>query len=54
MSLGEHLVELRKRILIFVLIPTVILLGLGGYLHWRTYADAVVNRFQTDAISTPM
>ena len=24
----------------FVLVPVVALLGLGGYLHWRTYADA--------------
>ena len=30
----------RKRILVFVLVPVVLLLGLGGYLHWRTYADA--------------
>lgn len=30
----------RKRILVFVLVPVLALLGLGGYLHWRTYADA--------------
>jgi HlyD family secretion protein len=30
----------RKRILVFVLVPVLALLGLGGYLHYRTYADA--------------
>ena len=30
----------RKRILVFVLMPVLALLGLGGYLHWRTYAAA--------------
>jgi RND family efflux transporter MFP subunit len=29
-----------KRILLYVLIPAFSLLGLGGYLHWRTFADA--------------
>ena len=30
----------RVRVFLFVLIPVLLLLGLGGYLHWRTYADA--------------
>jgi HlyD family secretion protein len=30
----------RARIFLFVLIPALLLLGLGGYLHWRTYANA--------------
>jgi HlyD family secretion protein len=29
-----------KRILLYVLVPALSLLGLGGYLHWRTFADA--------------
>ncbi|HEY0421717.1 MAG TPA: efflux RND transporter periplasmic adaptor subunit [Rhodopila sp.] len=36
----------RKRILLFVLVPVVLLLGLGGYLHWRTYADAAETQKQ--------
>jgi HlyD family secretion protein len=34
----------RKRILVFVLVPVLALLGLGGYLHWQTYADAAVTQ----------
>ncbi|MGD0107862.1 MAG: efflux RND transporter periplasmic adaptor subunit [Rhodopila sp.] len=30
----------RKRTFLFVLLPVILLLGTGGYLHWRTYADA--------------
>jgi HlyD family secretion protein len=30
----------RKRILVYVLVPVVALLGAGAYLHWRTYAEA--------------
>jgi RND family efflux transporter MFP subunit len=30
----------RKRVALFVLVPVVALLALGGYLHWQTYADA--------------
>jgi HlyD family secretion protein len=30
----------RRRVLAFVLVPVILLLGAGGYLHWRTYADA--------------
>ncbi len=30
----------RKHVFVFVLVPVVLALGLGGYLHWRTYADA--------------
>jgi HlyD family secretion protein len=30
----------RKRTLVYVLVPVILLLGTGGYLHWRTYADA--------------
>ena len=36
----------RKRIAVFVLVPVVLLLGLGGYLHWRTYADAAETQQQ--------
>ena len=36
----------RKRILIFVLVPVVALLGLGGYQHWHTYADAAETQRQ--------
>ena len=34
----------RKRVLLFVLVPVVALLGFGGYLHWRTYADAAATQ----------
>jgi HlyD family secretion protein len=30
----------RKRVLVYVLVPVVAALGLGAYLHWRTFADA--------------
>ena len=30
----------RKRIIFYVLVPVLLLLGIGGYRHWRTYADA--------------
>jgi HlyD family secretion protein len=30
----------RPRTLLFVLVPVLALLGVGGYLHWRTFADA--------------
>jgi RND family efflux transporter MFP subunit len=30
----------RKRTFLFVLLPVILLLGTGGYLHWRSYADA--------------
>jgi RND family efflux transporter MFP subunit len=30
----------RKRTLFYVLLPVVSLLGIGSYLHWRTFADA--------------
>lgn len=30
----------RRRLLVFILLPVIVLLGLGSYLHWRTYADA--------------
>jgi RND family efflux transporter MFP subunit len=30
----------RKRTFLFVLLPVILLLGTGGYLHWRGYADA--------------
>jgi RND family efflux transporter MFP subunit len=30
----------RKRVLLYVLVPVVALLGVGVYQHWRTYADA--------------
>jgi HlyD family secretion protein len=30
----------RKRILLYVLAPVLVLLGAGGYLHWRTFAQA--------------
>jgi RND family efflux transporter MFP subunit len=30
----------RKRILVFVIVPVVALLGFGGYLHYQTYAAA--------------
>jgi HlyD family secretion protein len=38
----------RKRILVFVLMPVVALLGLGGYLHWRTYADAAETKLDQE------
>jgi HlyD family secretion protein len=41
----------RKRIIIFVLIPVLGLLMLGGYLHWQTYAGAVeTQRQQVDFV----
>ncbi|HEY1412779.1 MAG TPA: efflux RND transporter periplasmic adaptor subunit, partial [Rhodopila sp.] len=30
----------RKRLFVYVMVPVLSLLGVGGYLHWRTYADA--------------
>ncbi|MEA2739388.1 MAG: hypothetical protein QOH05_2695 [Acetobacteraceae bacterium] len=30
----------RRRLILFVLVPVLLLFGLGGYLHWRTFADA--------------
>jgi RND family efflux transporter MFP subunit len=30
----------RKRILVYVLVPVLGMLGIGSYLHWRTFADA--------------
>jgi len=30
----------RKRAFAYVLVPVALLVGLGSYLHWRTYADA--------------
>jgi RND family efflux transporter MFP subunit len=36
----------RKRVALFVLVPVVALLGLGGYLHWRTYAAAAETQRQ--------
>ena len=36
----------RKRVLAFVLIPIIFLLAVGGYLHWRTYADAAETQRQ--------
>jgi HlyD family secretion protein len=30
----------KRRILLFVLVPVLLLLGIGGYLHWKTYAAA--------------
>ncbi|HQT79413.1 MAG TPA: efflux RND transporter periplasmic adaptor subunit [Rhodopila sp.] len=30
----------RKRIAVYVLVGAALLLGLGGYQHWKTYADA--------------
>ena len=38
----------RKRILVFVLVPVLALLGLGGYLHWRTYADAAETKLDQE------
>ncbi|WP_428488059.1 efflux RND transporter periplasmic adaptor subunit [Rhodopila sp.] len=35
-----------KRILVFVLAPILALLGLGGYLHWQTYAAATETQQQ--------
>jgi HlyD family secretion protein len=34
----------RKRIIVYVLVPVLSLLGLGAYLHWRTYAEAAETR----------
>ena len=36
----------RRRVLLFVLVPIVLLLGFGAYLHWRTYADAAETQQQ--------
>jgi RND family efflux transporter MFP subunit len=30
----------RKRLFVYVMVPVLSLLGVGAYLHWRTYADA--------------
>lgn len=30
----------RKRVLLFVLVPVILILALGAFLHWRTYAAA--------------
>jgi HlyD family secretion protein len=38
----------RKRVLLFVLVPVAAFLGLGGYLHWRTYADAAETQQQQE------
>jgi HlyD family secretion protein len=38
----------RKRIMVFVLVPVLGLLGLGGYLHWRTYAAAAETKQDQD------
>ena len=36
----------RRRVLLFVLVPVVLLLGLGSYLHWRTFVDAAETQRQ--------
>ena len=38
----------RKRVIVYVLLPVALLLGLGGYLHWRTYADAAETQQQQE------
>lgn len=38
----------RRRVLLFVLVPVLLLLGLGGYLHWRTYAEAAESQKQAE------
>ncbi len=39
----------RKRVLLYVLVPVLLLLGLGGYLHWRTYAAAAETQQQQES-----
>lgn len=38
----------RKRVLIFVLVPVIALLGVGAWQHWRTYADAAETQKQQE------
>jgi RND family efflux transporter MFP subunit len=41
----------RKRVAVFVLVPVLALLGLGGYLHWQTYSTAAdTQRQQRDFV----
>ena len=38
----------RKRVLLYVLVPVLTLLGTGAWLHWRTYADAAETQRQQE------
>jgi RND family efflux transporter MFP subunit len=38
----------RKRLAVYVVVPVVILLGLGAYLHWETYAAARETQLQEE------